>query len=99
MSNTATCALDCYSNAGSSSVRPLLISVPDAERLMLQSRFVTNQFEAEIQSDLETRIRAAKPLDPFAVPADLVTMNSQIILRDVDSGRPYTLTLAFPCCG
>ena len=65
---------------------------------MLQSRFVRNQFEAEIQGDLEARIRAARLLDPFAVPPDLVTMNSQIILQDVDTGRPYILTLAFPSC-
>jgi regulator of nucleoside diphosphate kinase len=98
MSNAAI-AVDGYSDEVSSAPRPLRITVPDAERLMLQSRFVRNQFEAEIQGDLETRIRAARHLDPFAVPPDLVTMNSQVILRDVDTGLPYTVTLAFPSCG
>src|SRR3954453_23843032 len=98
MSNAATRAQDRYSDEVSSSPGPLLISVPDAERLMLQSRFVRNQFEAEILGDLETRIHAAKLLDPFAVPPDLVTMNSQVILRDVDTGRQYVLTVVFPSC-
>ena len=99
MSNAAIGAVDGYSDEVSSSPRPLRITVPDAERLLLQSRFIRNQFEAEIQGDLEMRIRGARLLDPFAVPPDLVTMNSQVILRDVDTGRPYILTLAFPSCG
>jgi regulator of nucleoside diphosphate kinase len=98
MSNAAVRSLDGYADEVSSTSAPLLISVPDAERLMLQSRFVRNQFEAEILGDLETRIRAAKPLDPFAVPPNLVTMNSQVILRDVDTGRQYVLTVVFPSC-
>ncbi len=77
---------------------PFFISVPDAERLLLQTRFVRNQVEAAILSDLESRIRTAKLLDPSAVPPDLVTMNSQIVLRDVDSGCQTIFTLAFPSC-
>jgi regulator of nucleoside diphosphate kinase len=73
-----------------------LISVPDSERLLLQSRFVRNQLEAEILNELEARIRSARVLDPSAVPADLVTMNSQVLLRDVDSGRQLIFTLVFP---
>lgn len=76
--------------------KALLITVPDAERLLLQSRFVTNQLEAEILSDLEARIRAAELVDPSGVPPDLVTMNSQIVLRDAESGQRTSLTLAFP---
>ena len=96
MSNAAVRSLDGYADEVSSTSAPLLISVPDAERLMLQSRFVRNQFEAEILGDLETRIRAANLLDPFAVPPNLVTMNSQVILRDVDTGRQYILTVVLP---
>lgn len=77
---------------------PLLISVPDAERLLLQSRFVKNSLEAEILIDLEARIRQAKLLEPSEVPPDLVTMNSQIVLRDVSRGRQMIFTLVFPSC-
>lgn len=72
------------------------MSVADAERLMLQSRFVRNQVEAEIYSNLEACIRNATLLDPSAVPTDLVTMNSQILLREVDSERRFVFTLVFP---
>jgi hypothetical protein len=65
---------------------PLLISVPDAERLALQSRFVRNQFEAEILSEICERIRRATLLEPSAVPGDLVTMNSRVVLREVETG-------------
>jgi regulator of nucleoside diphosphate kinase len=75
-----------------------LISVPDAERLALQSRFVRNPLEADILSEIEARIRCATLLEPSAVPRDLVTMNSRVVLRDVDTGRQYVLTVVFPSC-
>ena len=59
MSNAAIRSVESYADEVSLAPAPLLISVPDAERLMLQSRFVKSQFDAEIQGDLETRIRAA----------------------------------------
>jgi regulator of nucleoside diphosphate kinase len=74
------------------------ISAPDAERLLLQSRFVRNPLEAAILSDLVDRIHGAIVLDPSAVPSDLVTMNSRIALREVESGRRMILTLVFPPC-
>lgn len=98
MSNATQRSLDRYADEMSSKSAPLLISVPDAERLMIQSRFVRNQFEAEILGDLETRILAAKLLEPFAVPPDLVTMNSQVVLRDTDTNCPHVLTVVFPAC-
>jgi regulator of nucleoside diphosphate kinase len=79
-----------------SSPTQISISVPDAERLLLQSRFVRNQLEAVVLRDLESLIRNATTLDPSAVPPDLVTMNSQVVLREVDSGRQMIFTLVFP---
>ena len=75
-----------------------LITVPDAERLLIQSRFVKNQFEAEILNDLEARIQGATPVDPSVAPPDLVTMNSKVILRDVEAGGQYVFTVVFPSC-
>ncbi len=77
---------------------PFLISVPDAERLALQSRFVRNQFEAEILEEIGARIRRATLLEPSAVPRDLVTMNSRVVLRETDTGRQHVLTVVFPSC-
>ncbi len=98
MSALAAGSLDGQADEVSSQPGPFLISVPDAERLMLQSRFVRNRLEAEILSDLEARIRTAKLLDPSDVPPDLVTMNSRAVLRDVNSGAQTIVTLAFPSC-
>lgn len=79
-----------------SSPTQISISVPDAERLLLQSRFVRNQLEAVVLRDLESLVSNATTLDPSAVPPDLVTMNSQVVLREVDSGRQMIFTLVFP---
>ena len=88
----------CYTEIDEAArlTEPFLISVPDAERLALQSRFVRNQFEAEILSELGARIRRATLLEPSAVPGDLVTMNSRVVLREVDTGRQHVLTVVFP---
>ena len=77
---------------------PFVLSIPDAERLVLQSRFVRNRLEAEILSDIEARIQRATLLEPAAVPGDLVTMNSRVVLREVDTCRQHVLVLAFPSC-
>jgi regulator of nucleoside diphosphate kinase len=76
----------------------LLCTVPDAERLLIQSRFVRSQLEAELLSGLESRIRQATLLDPACVPPDLVTMNSRLLLRVLDTGHRMTVTLVFPSC-
>jgi regulator of nucleoside diphosphate kinase len=81
-----------------SRIEPFLISVPDAERLAVQSRFVRNRCEAEILSDIETRIQRATLLEPSAVPGDLVTMNSRVVLREPETGQRHVFILAFPSC-
>lgn len=83
---------------GSPPTEPLILSIPDAERLLLQSRFVRNQVEAEILSDIEDRIRRATVLEPSAVPRDLVTINSRVVLREVNTCRQHLIVLAFPSC-
>ncbi len=98
MATIALSGVDALADAAPAQRGPHLMSLPDAERLGLQSRFVKSQVEAEILRDIEDRIRRATLLEPSAVPADLVTMNSQVALRDVDTGRRYILTLAFPAC-
>lgn len=78
--------------------RRLLITLPDAERLLLQSAFVRNRIEEEILHDLESSIRHSIPVPPESIPAGVVTMNSRVRLRDVESGRVLEVTLAFPAC-
>jgi len=89
---------DSDMDGGSPPTEPLVLSIPDAERLLLQSRFVRNQLEAEILSDIEDRIRRATVLEPSAIPRDLVTINSRVVLREVNTCRQHLIVLAFPSC-
>lgn len=89
---------DTHIDGGPPPSEPFFLSIPDAKRLLLQSRFVRNQLEAELLSDIEARIRRATVLEPSAVPGDLVTMNSRVVLREVDTCRQYVFVLAFPSC-
>jgi regulator of nucleoside diphosphate kinase len=98
MSMAATNSLKSGADEPVAQSAPFVISLPDAERLALQSRFVKNQLEAEILSDIEARIERAALLEPDAVPPDLVTMNSRVVLRDVDTGRRLVLSVVFSCC-
>jgi regulator of nucleoside diphosphate kinase len=91
-------SLDTRAHDTSPETGTILISVPDAERLALQCRFVTTRLEAEILSEIEALIRRATLLEPAAVPRDLVTMNSRVVLRDLDTGRQHVFTVVFPSC-
>lgn len=91
-------SLDQRTDGASAQQVPLLFTVPDAERLLLQSGFVRNQLEAQLLRELEARVRQATLLDPADVPPDLVTMNSRVLLRESDTGRHMTVTLVFPSC-
>lgn len=98
MPTTTPDHFDTDVEAAAARTERLFISVPDAERLALQTRFVRNQLEAEILSEIGARIRGATLLKPSNVPGDLVTMNSRVVLREVDTGRQYVLTVVFPPC-
>lgn len=45
---------------------------------------------------IDAVLDAADLVAPQAVPPDLVTMNSQVELADLASGRRYRLTLSYP---
>ena len=47
-------------------------------------------------SRLEALLDDAELVSPRAVPPDVVTMYSQVLLADIDSGRRYTVTLCYP---
>ena len=91
-------SLDIHADETGPQAETLLISIPDAERLALQCRFIKSQLEAEILSEIDARMRRATLLDPGAVPRDLVTMNSRVVLRDVDTEQQHVFTVVFPSC-
>jgi regulator of nucleoside diphosphate kinase len=45
---------------------------------------------------LHQRLRAARQVTPIEIPRNVVTMNSQVVLRNLDSGDRLTCTLAYP---
>lgn len=98
MQATSPGSLDVRTDGASAQPVASLFTVPDAERLLIQSGFVTSQLEAELLSELEARVRQGALLDPADAPPDLVTMNSRLLLRDVDTGQHITVTLVFPSC-
>jgi regulator of nucleoside diphosphate kinase len=59
-------------------------------RLMLKSDEVANM------AALRQRLRAARVVDPSQVPRNPVTMNSHVVLRNLDSGDQLTCRLAYP---
>jgi regulator of nucleoside diphosphate kinase len=95
---TSSFSLDQPVEGTSADLVSFFFTVPDAERLLIQSGFVRNQIEAELLCELESRISQATLLDPADVPPDLVTMNSRLLLRDVETGHRISVTLVFPTC-
>ncbi|MFA7173766.1 MAG: nucleoside diphosphate kinase regulator [Kiritimatiellia bacterium] len=46
--------------------------------------------------DLAAELSRAKVLEPEQVPANVVTMNSKVVLKDLDTAKEVTYTLVFP---
>ena len=46
--------------------------------------------------NLTRRVLEAKITEPADVPADIVTMNSQVLVANLDSGQTFTIQLAYP---
>lgn len=52
--------------------------------------------ERHYLEDLQRELERAWSVDPCDVPPDVVTMNSTVRLRDLDTGDTETFTLVFP---
>ena len=52
--------------------------------------------EQENVAALRQRLRGARVVSPSRIPRNVVTMNSQVVLRNLDSGDRMTCTLAYP---
>lgn len=80
------------------SQRTIVITEGDRRRL---TYLLTSEFTEAIQSkayltDLRSELRRAEIVDAADVPGDVVTMNSTVRLRDIDTGELETYTLVFP---
>lgn len=78
--------------------RDIYMTAFDLERLseLLQVGIVFNGKNSEYLKSLERELDRAHVVDPKAIPTDVVTMNSQVRLRDVDTGEERVYTLVFP---
>jgi regulator of nucleoside diphosphate kinase len=78
--------------------RKIIISETDFERLqaLLDSEFAAAIGPSEYLDDLRAELDRAEIVRPEDVPHNVVTMNSTVVLRDVDTKERETYTLVFP---
>ncbi|HQF86124.1 MAG TPA: nucleoside diphosphate kinase regulator [Acidobacteriota bacterium] len=78
--------------------RRIFITEYDRERLekiLPATPDVTNRNRQDPRN-LAKELARAKIVPPERIPPDVVTMNSRVILRDLDSNETITYTLVFP---
>ncbi len=78
--------------------RNIIITESDRRRL---TSLLASDFAVAIQSrsylmDLRVELQRAEIVDSADVPGDVITMNSTVRLRDLDTGEVETYTLVYP---
>jgi len=78
--------------------RKIYITDLDMQRLqkLLEGSHNWNDRDWEYLEDLEAELDRAIVVSSRKVPPDIVTMNSQIRVTDLDSGKEMTIQLVFP---
>ena len=76
----------------------ILITAQDMERLrpLLDPARKSLSRDQEHLEMLEQELDRAQIVSLFQVPVDVVTMNSKVRLKDLDTGKDSTYTLVFP---
>jgi regulator of nucleoside diphosphate kinase len=80
-------------------VKPtIVITEADFERLtsLLASEFAKAISPVEYLDDLRAELKKARIVQPNKVPRSVVTMNSTVTLRDLETGEKETYTLVYP---
>jgi regulator of nucleoside diphosphate kinase len=78
--------------------REIFITQMDRDRLE-ELIAAAEEFEDQNRKDLhdlQEELDRARIVEPKKVPPDVVTMNSRVLLRDVDTSEEMTYTLVFP---
>ena len=75
-----------------------LITDIDQRRLrsLLRAAAMRGDSDRRRFASLRSRLRGARIVGPSDVPANVVTMNSLVVLRNLDSGDRMTCRLAYP---
>ena len=78
--------------------REIYVTALDVERLrkLLDGVKLWSSRDREHLQALEAELDRAHVVAPQDVPGDVVTMNSEVLVRDLDSGTEMALTLVFP---
>ncbi len=76
----------------------IYITDADHERLrrLIAGRRGANPIDREYLEMLEEELDRAEVIEPEAIPRNVVTMNSEVRLRDLDSGEILVYRLVFP---
>lgn len=80
------------------SERQIWITTFDLERLssLIDGVRATGPQKKAYLVQLEKELERAKVVNPEIIPGDVVTMNSVVRIRDLESGEETTYTLVFP---
>jgi regulator of nucleoside diphosphate kinase len=83
---------------GSTMKDTIYITKEDYDRLrrLVEGRRAGDYRDAEYLNELEVELDRAEIVDPSAVPRDVVTMGSEIRLKDLDTKEVRTYRLVFP---
>lgn len=78
--------------------RDIIITSLDQERLtaILNSPSIQDGLDRERLSELRAELEKAVIVEPGDVPADVITMNSRVRVRDMASGEAHEYTIVYP---
>ncbi|WP_371381243.1 nucleoside diphosphate kinase regulator [Sporomusa aerivorans] len=78
--------------------RTIFITRTDQERLgkliQLEEEFAPDR--KLYLDELKSELKRAVIIEPQAIPADVITMRSQVLLKDLSSGEEMICTLVYP---
>ncbi len=78
--------------------KPIYITQFDKDRLvaLILDSMGTSYRRSEYLSKLREELARARVMPSTEIPANVITMNSRVVLVDVDTGEKMNLTLVFP---
>lgn len=71
---------------------PLIVTAADLARL----RTVLDLHDSAASEALDAELHRARIVDGHSVPADVVTMNSELVYEDIDTHTQRTVRVVFP---
>src|SRR5690606_8585105 len=72
----------------------IIVTTRDYERL--SNVLASLPDNHEVGRMLEAELDRAEVLEPYEVPSDVVTMNSRVLVEDLESGEQLSVTLVYP---